>query len=961
VGLPLFFSLGLLFSPIVDQAVVSKQSQTSFDKSFHYAVSLHSQGELELAFRALTKALAISRQERATYKEGRCLLRLGILSWDIGNMPDSSSYFNAAKTAFDRIGDRLSHEFCARCLEIARLYKKGKVDRDANLNYSSLQSFEQAIRLGRELGLPGFELKCLRQKGLTYWQLGEFNLYLACNQRGLEIADSINHKIEKGRCLNNIGVYYQKQNEYSLSLAFFERALSFLKKVDDQTTEAECLSNIGVLYRDLGNYPKALNYLSDALELDKTAGEVSSVSADLDNIGSTYLRRGLDSNNEQDLLRALDVFYSCLSLRDIEKTSPIIRFSALNNIGIIKCELTEHLKAREYFSRALDFATKGNFILEKCNILNNIATSYFNEKRIDLAMEYYLKALEIGSANTIENAVMESCLGLGQCYEAAKEPSNALLFYKRSIEVMEQVRGRISSEYFKIGFARNKMNAYQRVLKILSDAYFDTPTMTLLEEIYQFIEKAKARAFFEGISEARANRKPEIKLSLKEKEQVISQKIDELSHKLTSLNLTEREREKMNMELEGEEEKYFRLISEIRTDASSAGSGTQRNAFNISQVRSQLIDDHTGLLEYFLGDDRSYLVYVSRKTARLYKLTKRNEITDSLRAYIKMLESNSRNNAVGFAAAKRIAGEIFPLAGEREIKGLKAIIIIPDGILHYLPFETLPAINKGDGAYLIEDLAMSYCQSVSSLFVLKRPREQSVPRKELLALGAPINGYEGGQIENNDYTIKIALRQQYYDEGYKFSPLPFSKKEVSEIGKLFPRTKRNILIGKDASEGAIKSLPLDIYRLIHFACHGFLDEKYPFRSSLVLTPSDQQGEDGFLQMREIYNLKINADLVVLSACQTGNGFLERAEGPIGLTRPFFYAGARSVISSLWPINDKATVSFMKEFYGFLVQGHSTAKALQLTKKRMLRSAWSRPFYWASFILSGDPAAVSFGK
>jgi CHAT domain-containing protein len=162
--------------------------------------------------------------------------------------------------------------------------------------------------------------------------------------------------------------------------------------------------------------------------------------------------------------------------------------------------------------------------------------------------------------------------------------------------------------------------------------------------------------------------------------------------------------------------------------------------------------------------------------------------------------------------------------------------------------------------------------------------------------------------------------------------------------ELFPKNEKSILIGKDASEEAFKSQPLGIYRLIHFACHGILDEKYPFRSALALSLSNQQGDDGFLQMKEIYNLEINADLVVLSACQTGKGALERTEGPIGLTRSFFHAGA--------------TVFFMKEFYRFLLKGYSGAKALQLTKIRMLRSAWFRPFYWASFILSGDPIVVS---
>jgi CHAT domain-containing protein len=150
---------------------------------------------------------------------------------------------------------------------------------------------------------------------------------------------------------------------------------------------------------------------------------------------------------------------------------------------------------------------------------------------------------------------------------------------------------------------------------------------------------------------------------------------------------------------------------------------------------------------------------------------------------------------------------------------------------------------------------------------------------------------------------------------------------------------------------------LNDYRIIHFACHGFLDERSPFRSALVLSDADAAGDDGLLQMREIYGLNLSADLVVLSACQTAAGRLERSEGPMGLARPFFFAGARSVIASLWPVNDQSTVAFMHDFYRSLAAGLPAGEALRDAKTRMLKSPWAHPFYWASFMLQGDPSAA----
>jgi CHAT domain-containing protein len=152
----------------------------------------------------------------------------------------------------------------------------------------------------------------------------------------------------------------------------------------------------------------------------------------------------------------------------------------------------------------------------------------------------------------------------------------------------------------------------------------------------------------------------------------------------------------------------------------------------------------------------------------------------------------------------------------------------------------------------------------------------------------------------------------------------------------------------------MKTLQLQDYRIIHIACHGLLDEDRPLRSALVLSLDSGQANDGFLEMREIYGLSTSADLIVLSACRTARGLLEHAEGPMGISRSFFFTGARSVLASLWTINDKPAVFFMREFYRSYLAGHTAKEALRLAKRMLIRSSWSHPYYWASFVLIGDP-------
>jgi CHAT domain-containing protein/Tfp pilus assembly protein PilF len=956
---PIISILWLLLFPIEDQLAGPKQNNLLFQRSFQSAVSLGSQGEFEQASSALLRALSISRQLKYSYGQRRCLLRLAINRWNLGYVAESSEYFNEARAAFKNVNDRRAEEYCLKCLKIIRLYNQGKATRDTNANYLSLEKFQQAIFLGRETGFPEFELKCLRQMGLTYWQMGRLTLFLESSKKGLEISNRINHKIEKAKFLNNIGVYYQKQNDYSLALIYYENALSLIKAMDDQPTEAECLSNIGILYRDLGNLAKAQQYLSSALELDKIVGDMDSISTDMHNIGSVYLRMGIDGQNTQDLLRALDMFRSCLSLRRIEKTNSLIKFAALNSIGIIQSELKDYPNARNNFSSAMKFVEKGKYPSEKCQIINNIAACFVYENNIDDAIKYYSKALEIGSEHSLENILMESCLGLGQCFEIKGEYFSSISFYKRSIEAMENVWDRIPFESFKIGFARNKMHAYQRIIKILVSRHSANPHMTSLEEIFNFVERAKARAFLENIRETWEDGNRGTHAGFNERQQETSKNISLLSRRLLSSILSAELKQQINIELEREEEKYIRLVSETKTEARNKGLKITEEICSISQIQNQIIDDQTVILEYFIEEKESYLIIITRRSAELCVLAGRDDLEKSLRAYIKLLSVRSNDAQVGVEAEERIGKELIPLVKGGLLEDAKALIVIPDGILHYLPFETLRAsIGHGSG-YLIEKLVISYCPSSSSLFILKKQEKRNVRQRALLALGGPNYGILPAS--EHETTKKDVLNQLYDEQRFRFSPLPFSKREVLEIGKLFARSERTILVGDKASEEAIKKLPLVEYRLIHFACHGFLDERNPFRSALVLSLKAQQEEDGYLQMREIYGLTMNADLVVLSACQTGNGPLERAEGPMWLARPFFYAGARSVLVSLWSINDKTTAIFMKEFYRNLVEGCDAGRALQLAKIRILNSAWSHPFYWASFILIGDPTVVSMSR
>jgi CHAT domain-containing protein len=271
------------------------------------------------------------------------------------------------------------------------------------------------------------------------------------------------------------------------------------------------------------------------------------------------------------------------------------------------------------------------------------------------------------------------------------------------------------------------------------------------------------------------------------------------------------------------------------------------------------------------------------------------------------------------------------------LKDAVHLLVVPDGVLAYLPFESL--IEPGQPErYLVEHYAISYSQSASASLAL-RARSAGLPGagKTLLAFGDPDYGKPGQGSERG---------------GATWTAIPHTRDEVLAIASLYPPGERVLRLGLAASESSLKKEDLRQYRYLHFAVHGFADEVNPARSGLVLSQGKDGDQDGILRMDEIAQLRLNAELVTMSACRTAVGRLLEGEGLLALSRTFFYAGARHVIASLWDVNDSSTAEIMKYLYVQLKAGLSPAEALRSAKLRMLRGKerlWQDPHFWSAFV------------
>jgi CHAT domain-containing protein len=367
-------------------------------------------------------------------------------------------------------------------------------------------------------------------------------------------------------------------------------------------------------------------------------------------------------------------------------------------------------------------------------------------------------------------------------------------------------------------------------------------------------------------------------------------------------------------------------------------------------VEAQALAKRAGctILAYHLGSRRSQLWVVDPHGVRMLPLPARGRISAEVMALRQQLTHRPTDEAALRAYSDRagtLYGWLFAPAS-RFVKPSGKILIVPDGILHYLPFEVLERAEAK--RFLLEDFTIAYAPSVSTYGHLRNQRRSGAGQRSLLAFADPVFPKAPAQPAERDL-----VRGIYERGGVQFVRLPNTRKEVESIASLYKSTDRKVYFGREATKTAFEREHLAGYRVLHLATHAVIDERVPARSGVVLSGSG--AEDGILRVPDVFNLDLDADLVVLSACQTGLGKLVKGEGMVGLTRSFLYAGSSRIAVSLWEVNDMATAELMESFYRGMRGGAAPAAALRGAKLTMLRSArpaYRHPYFWAPFVITG---------
>jgi CHAT domain-containing protein/tetratricopeptide (TPR) repeat protein len=796
----------------------------------------------------------------------------------------------------------------------------------------------------------------LRQLSLTYWEITGLQEFYSLNRDALAIAESINHRQEQTKCLDNLGLFYWKLDNYSEALKYLQRAYDLAVVIENPQSQAESLANIGIVYFDSGEYDKAMESLDKALSIDRKLANSADVAKDLINIGESYRLRGLLTANKSDFSHALASYRESLILAN--RTHDLsTEVTVLNNMGATFSHLESYRSALDFFFEALAKSSMTRNSEATGMILNNIGIVYSRLGNYEESTRYYQKAIDLALGISGGKILWEAYLEIADAYKKQGKWDAALDNYRKSISVIENIRSGLNLEELRATYlgSDRRIDAYYNIIGLYIQLYEKTGDKAYQSAAFNYLERAKARSFLDSMEVSKLNLSEGIDQKLLNSETELMDDISRIHTKLLIPQLSTEQRDSLTKELENRENRLDSLKGEIRQASPAYANLRYPTTVTLAEAQRDLIDPEVVCFAYLLGKDISYGFAISREGLKIFALPPRGEIQKLVQEHLRAITDPTNRDF-------RIAYRLFGLLMKPGLKrGTRRIMIVPDDALYFLPFETLVERAQGN-QWLVKNYDVAYVPSLSSLReLLERKRNVARrPRKDILAIGDP--NYGTGEVDASSTGGPSTAQNLSVGIGSQFYRLRYSGQEVAEIASLFSPKRRDVLVRDQATESNLKASNLSDYKILHFATHAVIDDQKPARSAIVLALRQDSSDDGFLQMREVFNLKLDADLVTLSACETGLGRLIRGEGIEGLSHAFFYAGASSVVLSLWAINDQASYQLLKRFYVHLRAASSVTDALRKAKIEMINSkVLDHPYYWAGFIATGETDKVIFPR
>jgi len=884
-------------------------------------------------------------------------------------------------------------EYCEQAVAVARetdnrfrlantLGHLGRVYNTLGRPNKGIEIFEQSLAAYRENQDHDGQVSALNGLGITYGMMSRHDKQIEHLEQALGICREFKDRTGESPMLLNLGGVYHQTSRYDKAIELYEQALAISREMKDHRTEGMALNNLGLAYRVLNRYERAIEYLEQALAVHRAAKDRMEEGISLRNLGYAYLRL-----NRHDQARGY--FEQALPIHREVKD----RFNegyTLSYLGDVHSFLKNYDQAIEYLDQALAVMRQVGDRQGESYTLNALGEVHLARRRYDQAIELFERSLAIRREVGYRFGEATSLHGLARAEREKGNLDRARALIEQCLKITESLRSEIYNQASRAAYFGSARDYHEFYLDLLMRLDQANPAQGFKALAIEASERARARGLLELLTEAGVDVRQGVDVALLERERRLAQELNAAAQRRIQRRTPE-QAAALAKEISQLENDYEQAQATIRRASPRYAALVQPQPLKFDEIQRQL-DENTLLLEYSLGAERSFLWAVTSNSLTSYELPGEEEIKRATLGVYDLLTARSRavrgetpqqrRQRIAQAetrlpeAARALSQTLLsPAAAEL---GAKRLIIVADGVLQYLPFAMLPRPAAGErppaAGYqpLIVNHEVVNLPSASALAVQRRELAARQPApKSVAVIADPVFSASDERMKTgvaveapttdpaNTRIIEHLSDSSSSGAARKLTipRLPFTRQEAERILALAPRGDSFKAVDFKASRVTVTVAGLDQYRYVHFATHGLLDSERPSLSSLLLSLVDEQGrqQDGFLRAHDVYNLKLPAELVVLSACQTGLGKEIKGEGLVGLTRGFMHAGAARVAVSLWNVNDQATSELMAKFYQkMLKENQRPAAALRAAQVEMWKQKqWQSPYYWAAFVLQGE--------
>lgn len=876
---------------------------------------------------------------------------LGEVEYARGNLKTSLGLFAHARALWEEVRDR-------RGLALARL-NAGYSQLDSGGINEAAQEFEQALRLWREVGDRQGEALTLTAQGNLYAHLGDRYTAVAAHREARDI----------------------------------------FRRMGDRQGEAVTSNGLGKVFEDLNLRQQAVDNYSASLQLNRAIGN-----KDFEAVSAYYL--GRVSRRAGDFARALTYYEQSLALSRRNGESRMAALASMD-VAAIYTQQRKFADALRIYRQALDFYLLVKDLRRQALAHHGLGELFRMRGEPDEAAREYLRGLALFRQIKDSQGEAESHYWLAKLKQASGRLLEALTESEMSVGLIETQRGRMPSQDWRTTYFASVRRHFELHVDILMQLHRQQPERGFAALALESSERARARSLLEMLSETKSEIRRGVDPALLTREQQLRQQLSAKAayqiEVLNSANPAAGEVSRIEYEIRQLDGDYDFVQAQIRGHSIAYARLTQPSPLTLARIQAALKEDAgTVLLEYMLGDERSYVWLVTPDALLAEELPGRQTLETLAREVYRGLTARQQQQPHEDAASYHArytesedqfctrSGQLSRLILGPLRAGVRAerLLVVADGDLLYVPFDALPTPGGSGGEVcrlgteppvydpLLTTYEVVHLPSFSSLALLRELNASARRPTQGIAIWAdPVFESDDPRVTHGPQDSTPAATTSGGDAATTTVPTPAAedltsghdaplparllstREEAESIMRFAPGGAVMLLTGFAASRESAVGQDLQDYRILHFATHGLVNNRYPSLTSLLLSTFDERGrrQNGLLQLHDIYGLRLNADLVVLSGCQTGLGEQQAGEGFVGLTQGFLYAGSRSIIVSLWNVQDQTTTKLMSDFYqAMLEEGVAPSTALRRAKLKMYRQgAWQSPYYWSAFVIQGE--------